>query len=79
MKITVELEDHDINAMHDVIFDVTGVKPSRKQVEHAWAILPENIQQLGVSWGCNDTVFRDAMHEHLSSMLDVHNKNKGNG
>jgi hypothetical protein len=65
MKIIVELEREDFDAMHDVIFEVKGYEPTDAQIQEKWNLLPEGIQGLAIQWGCNDTVFRDEMYKWL--------------
>ena len=65
MKIIVELEREDFDAMHDVIFGVKGYEPTDAQIQETWNLLPEGIQGLAIQWGCNDTVFRDEMYKWL--------------
>ena len=62
MKITIELEREDFDAMHDVIFDVKGYQPTDTQIQETWNLLPENIKGIAIQWSCNDTVFRDKMY-----------------
>ena len=65
MKIIVELEREDFDAMHDVIFDVKGYQPTDAQIQETWNLLPEDIKGIAIQWGCNDTVFGDRMHVWL--------------
>ncbi len=65
MKITIELEQDDLNAMHDVILEALDFSPTDEQIKECWEMLPENIKGTSIKWGCNDTVFRDNMYEYL--------------
>lgn len=65
MKIKVELEREDLNALHDVIFSVKGYKPTDEEIQKIWDSLPEYLQGEAIQWGCNDTVFRDNLYEWL--------------
>jgi hypothetical protein len=65
MKVTVELEKEDFDAMHDVIFDITEVKPTNEQIQKLWDEMPECIKGTAYNWGCSDTVFRDNMYDWL--------------
>jgi hypothetical protein len=65
MKITVELELEDFNEMHDVIYEVLGIKPTNDQIQNVWDKLPEDIQGNAIQWGTSDTVFRDDLYEWL--------------
>ena len=68
MKVTVELEQEDFNAMHDVIFEVVGIKPTNNEIQIFWNQLPEDIQGTAIQWGTSDTVFRDNLYEWLEAM-----------
>jgi len=68
MIVTVVLEQEDFNAMHDVIFEVVGIKPTNEQIQKIWNGLPEDIQSIAIQWGTNDTVFRDNLYEWLEKM-----------
>jgi hypothetical protein len=67
MKITVELEREDYNAMHDVILEALNLESeiSDKTIKTIWDNLPEHIQGDAIQWGCDDTVFRDNMYVWL--------------
>lgn len=67
MKVTVELEQEDFNAMHDVIFKVVGIKPTNNEIQIFWNHLPEGIQNTAIQWGTSDTVFRDNLYEWLET------------
>ena len=65
MIITIKLEKKDFDAMHDVIYDVTGIEPTNEQIQGIWDILPDDIKGAALQWGCNDSVFRDNMYVWL--------------
>jgi len=65
MKITIELEKEDYDAMYDVIFGVKGFQPTNDQIQEIWDSLPEHIKGTALQWGCSDSVFRDNMYEWL--------------
>lgn len=65
MKVTVELEREDFDAMHDVIFEVKGYKPTDEEIQKIWDSLPEEIQGTALQWGCSDTVFREELYDWL--------------
>ena len=65
MKITVELEREDFDAMHDVIFEVKDYKPTDEEIQKIWNKLPEHIQGTALQWGCSDRVFRGELYEWL--------------
>lgn len=68
MKVTVELEQEDFNAMHDVILGALGVKPTNDQIQKIWNGLPDDIQGTAIQWGTSDSVFRDNLYEWLEAM-----------
>jgi hypothetical protein len=65
MKVDVELEQEDFDAMHDVIFEVMGTEPSNEEIKAFWDLMPEDIKGTAIQWGCSDSVFRDNMYEWL--------------
>jgi hypothetical protein len=65
MKVKIELEEKDFDAMHDVIFEVKDYEPTNEDIQKTWDSLPEEIQGTAIAWGCNDTVFRDNLYEWL--------------
>jgi len=69
MKVTVELEKEDFDVLHDVVLEVTGYGYSDKELQIVWDNLPKDIQSIAISWGTNDTVFRDKMYRHLEKKL----------
>ena len=66
MKIKIELEREDFNAMHDVILETKGYNPTDEQIQEIWNSLPEDIKGTALQWGCDDTVFRDNLYVYLS-------------
>ena len=69
MKVTVELEKEDFDALHDVVLEVTDYEYSNEELQTVWDTLPEDIKGTAIQWGTNDTVFRDNMYEHLENKL----------
>lgn len=65
MIVTVTLEKDDFDAIHDVIYNALGYKPTKEQIQKTWEDLPWEIKGLAVQWGTNDSVFRDNMYAHL--------------
>ncbi len=65
MKVTVELEKKDFDAMSDVIFGITEVEPTNEQIQKLWDEMPEYIKGTAYNWGCSDSVFRDTMYDWL--------------
>jgi hypothetical protein len=67
MIVTVVLEQKDFNNIHDVVLDLTGVKPTNEECQKIWDELPEDIQNMGIRWGTSDTEFRDDLHIWLKA------------
>lgn len=74
MKVTIELEKEDYDAMHDVIFEVFGSKPTNEEIKGFWDMLPEEIKGTAIQWGCSDTVFRDDMYVWLQKFEKEYNQ-----
>lgn len=68
MKVTVELEEEDFNAMHDVILEALDIEPTNDQIQKIWNGLPDDIQGTAIQWGTSDSVFRDNLYEWLEAM-----------
>ena len=66
MKVTVVLEQEDLDAMHDVILDALYIEPTNEQILEVWNKLPQDIQGTAIQWGSSDTVFRDELHQWLT-------------
>ena len=69
MELKTDLSPYDIGAMHDVILDATGNKPSRDEIKEWWEKLPRHIKGIAISWGCSDTVFRDEMYAWIEEQI----------
>lgn len=65
MIVTVVLEKEDYAAIHGVVLSVTGHSFTNDQLQTIWDNLPEDIKGTAIEWGCDDTVFRDNLYEHL--------------
>jgi len=68
MKITIELEQKDFDAIHDVVLEALDIEPTQEQIQKLWDGLPEDIQGTAIQWGTSDTVFRDNLYEWLEKM-----------
>ena len=64
-SITSVFVKNDWDHLHDCWFTVYESKPSRDELEEMFKSLPESLQALAYEWGCNDTVFREKLIEHL--------------
>ena len=69
MKIDIAFERDDLDAMHDVIFDITESQPSDEEIMIWWNRLTHETKMLGINWGVDDTVFRDAMYVEVKEYI----------
>lgn len=69
MIVKVTLEEEDFAVIHDVVLEVTGYEYSNEELQTIWDALPEYVQGIAISWGCNDTVFRDNLYEYLEEKM----------
>jgi hypothetical protein len=65
MKIGIQLEKEDFDILHDVILNALNIETSEEEITEYFMELPREIIGTAVSWGVNDTVFRDEMYEWL--------------
>lgn len=65
MKVVIELEREDFDAMHDVIFEVKGYKPTDEEIQKIWDELPEDIQGHAITYGSNDSLFIEDLCDWL--------------
>ena len=75
MKIDITVESEDLDAMHDVVYEVTGKKPSEEDIMIWWNRLTHTTKMLAVTWGCSDTVFRDEMYTEMKNTYKFYNFN----
>lgn len=76
MKINIQLESEDFNAMQDVILSNVGYIPTKQHIQKVWDILPSEIKAIAISWDCSDSVFRDVMFEWCSENIEIINSLK---
>ena len=69
MKITVEWEEGDFDALHDIIFDLTSMKLTHKQLLTIFNQLPKNLQDDAIHWGVSDSVVRDNIYSQLEGEM----------
>lgn len=62
-------EQNDWDHLHDCIYNVTGSKSSRKDLERMFGLMPEELQIEASQWGMNDTVWRDNFIEWMKSKI----------
>ena len=65
MKIGIQLEKEDFDTLHDVILNALNIETSEEEITEYFMELPREIIGTAVSWGIDDTVFRDEMYEWL--------------
>jgi hypothetical protein len=73
MKVHIQLEQEDLDHMHDVIFEVIDREPTNEEIQRVWEELPDHIKGIATQWGTSDSVFRDNMYEWLSENLKIVN------
>lgn len=70
----MNIEDFDKNDwahLHDVVYNVTGKKSTREELEKVFDSLPSHLKHLAYEWGMNDTVFRDDTYDFLKEIEDT--------
>ena len=45
MKVNIEFEEGDFDAMHDTLFGLTGHSFSHKELEGMWHKLPQHLKK----------------------------------
>ena len=55
-----------MDSFHDCVLNATQKSLSNDELEKLFNTLPQETQGLAVSWGLNDTVFRDEVYEYLT-------------
>jgi hypothetical protein len=60
-----EFEKNDWDHLHDVVYNVTGKKSTREELEKVFDSLSSHLKHLAYEWGMNDTVFREDAAEYL--------------
>jgi hypothetical protein len=73
MKVKIELERADFDALHDVIIEALDLETevTDEQIQKVWDSLPEDIQGTAIQWGCDDTVFSDNLYVKLQGDKEV--------
>ena len=61
----MQLTRNDLNAIHDVVYDVTGSSETDEQLIARFEALPEHIKSIAEKWGANDTVFGGELQQYL--------------
>jgi len=69
MKVDVALEQDDLDAIHDVIFDITESQPDDDEIMIWWNRLTHGTKMIAVQWGAGDTVFRDEMYREMKEYI----------
>jgi hypothetical protein len=55
----------DFMELHDVLAEIEDREYTKEECRAAFLRLPYNIQAIAVSWGLDDTVFRDEAYVFL--------------
>ncbi len=73
MKVKIELERADFDALHDVIIEALDLETevTDEQIQKVWDRISEFTQDQGIQWGCNDTVFRENLYDELQDAREV--------
>jgi hypothetical protein len=59
----VELDQDDLNSIHDVVFNALDKEDlTNEQIVEYWNKLPEDIKLDALKWGCSDTPTRENMY-----------------
>lgn len=59
---------NDWDHLHGVVLGTTNQKLSQLELEQLYESLPDNLKSQAISWGMNDTVFKDNLFEYLKSL-----------
>ena len=70
----MELKRNDLDHLHDVVYDCTGLDESDDKLIERFNLLPENLKNTADQWGFNDTVFRDELILHLEKTIVTNNE-----
>jgi hypothetical protein len=70
----MELKRNDLDHLHDVVYDCTGLDESDDKLIERFNLLPENLKNTAYQWGFNDTVFRDELILHLEKTIVTNNE-----
>ncbi len=65
MKVTIELEQSDLDALHDVILealDYSVEELTDELIMEYWKGLPQYLKDDAARWGCDDSVVRDNIY-----------------
>jgi hypothetical protein len=73
MKVKIELERADFDALHDVIIEALDLETevTDEQIQKVWDRVSEFTQGQGIHLGCNDTVFSDNLYDELQGDKEV--------
>jgi hypothetical protein len=64
-----KLSQHGFDALHDIVYDITGLNLSNDKLIPYYRQLPEEIKADARRWGLNDTVVRGNIYSFLSKQI----------
>lgn len=66
MKTIIELDQDDLNTLHDVIYNALEIEDlTNEQILEYWNKIPDYIQYDALNWGVSDTPTREAIYKWL--------------
>lgn len=63
LLLPVTIDEHDFACMHDTIIDATHKHLNQEEILEVIQIIPEEILNAAISWGFNDTDFRQQLYQ----------------
>ena len=60
-----ELQRGDLNAIHDILYEITEKEPTDTEIQEAYERLDQDTKLDIERWGACDTVVRDAIFVEL--------------
>lgn len=71
-KARTEHSDSDWDSLHDTLFQCTGEKYTRPELEKLLVIMfPEGLRDASYNWGMSDTPWRDDVYEWAYNNLEI--------
>ena len=63
-------DEQSWSGLHDVIFDVVHITPSKELAENIFDSLPSRVKELAYKSGLNDTYFREEAFDAIVQEVD---------
>lgn len=60
-------DEDELNAFHDVIYEVSNISYTDDELEKVFNMLPTSIQQIAFEWGMTDTEFREFAYKFFET------------